>query len=482
VRQPSRLAAFLVSAALLSACSGGGSGTTSVAANNGGTGSTATPTPATGTASGCTLRERQNWAFATLKEWYLFPDTLPASLDPAGYPDVPSYIDALTATARAQHKDRYFTYLTSIAEEDAYYSSGSSAGFGVRLYYDGTANRVFVTEAFEGAPALAAGIDRGTELLAVGTSAASLRTVSSLMASGGAAAVSDAFGPSTPGTSRVLRIADAAGTRDVTVAKADYSLTPVSSRYGAKILDNGGTPVGYVNLRSYIDTADAGLRGAFARFRAAGVTSLIVDLRYNGGGLLSIAELFGRLMGANRSSSDVFDYTTFRPEKSAENDVAYFAPQPESIAPMRIAFIGTGATASASELTLNGMLPYLRGNLALVGSNTYGKPVGQIAIDRAACDDRFRVIAFAVENRDHQGAYYDGLASKVDAFCPAGDDYTHPLGDPAEASTRAALAFLASGSCPASNARARVAVAPATLAPLMPDRPTTLQREVPGAF
>ena len=123
----------------LSACSGGGGGSGSVAGGGGSPGS-ATPTPTTTptpTVAGCTLRERQDWAAAQLNEWYLFPETLPASLDPTPYASVGAYVDALTATARAQGRDRYFTYVTSIAEENAYYNSGSSAGFGFRLYLDG---------------------------------------------------------------------------------------------------------------------------------------------------------------------------------------------------------------------------------------------------------------------------------------------------------------------------------------------------------
>ena len=103
----------------LSACSGGGGG--SVSGGSGSTGSvTPTPTTPTPTAAGCTLRERQDWAAAQLNEWYLFPETLPASLDPTPYASVGAYVDALTATARAQGRDRYFPYVTSIAEENAY--------------------------------------------------------------------------------------------------------------------------------------------------------------------------------------------------------------------------------------------------------------------------------------------------------------------------------------------------------------------------
>lgn len=482
----SRIPTTLVAlATVLAACSGGG--TTS----GSGTPTATTPTPSpTTTAAGCTLRDRQDWALSQLREWYLFPDTLPATLDPAPYSTVSDYIEALTATARAQRKDRYFTYLTSIASEDAFYASGSSAGFGFRLSLDSTGRRVFIAEAFEGTAALAAGIDRGTEIVAIGTSASDLRTVDAIIAAEGGNGVTNALGPSTAGTTRVLRITDASGTRNVTVSKSDYSLTPVSSRYGAQIITDGGRQVGYINLRTFISTADPALRSAFASFRAAGITNVIVDVRYNGGGLVSIAELMTNLLGANRSTSDVIDYMTFRPEKAANNVTAFFAPQPQSIAPTKIAFIGTGGSASASELVIAAQIPYLHANAALIGTNTYGKPVGQIALDRSACDDRLRVIAFALQNANRQGAYYDGLASIIEASCQAGDDLTHPLGSPLETSTRAALDYLAGRSCTTITAASgtqsaqglsvRVPERPFEL--LTPERPDTVQREVPGSF
>ena len=206
------------------------------------------PTPPTSTA--CSLRNRQDFAFSVLNEWYLFPETLPTSLDPTPYSTVQAYIDALTATARSQNRDRFFTYQTSIAEENAFFQSGSTAGFGVRFTYQGS--RLFVTEAFEGAPALTAGIDRGTEIIAIGTSEADLVTVSSILASGGSAGVSSALGPSTAGTTRVLRITDATGTRNVTVTKAELDADGAFGEWPADFDD--------VALRSegeYLDAVEA---------------------------------------------------------------------------------------------------------------------------------------------------------------------------------------------------------------------------------
>lgn len=467
--------------AALSACGGGGSS----APIAGGGGATPTPTP-TPTTAACSLSNRQQFVRDVLNEWYLFPSELDTSVNAASYSDLQSYIDALVAPARANSKDRFFTYVTSIAEENAFFSSGSSAGFGIRLGYDTSANRVFVIEAFESGPGLPAGFDRGVELLSVGTSATTLQSISSLMASGGPQSVINALGPSTAGLTRVFSIRDNSGaTREVTVSKADFSIDPVSDRYGAKIINDGGKLVGYVNLRTFISTADPDLRAAFSNFRAQGITEVIVDFRYNGGGLVRIAELMGDLLGGG-NVGQVFSRTTLRASKSAENTTDLFGSQAQSIAATKIAFIGRGGTASASELVTNAFIPYLNNNMALVGANTFGKPVGQFGFDLTACDDRLRAVTFRTENANGQGDYYTGLASVVPNTCRANDDISAQLGDPAEASVAVALDFLAGRACtpiagtPGAQGTLRQGEPGRVI--LQPDAPTPAQREVPGMF
>ena len=474
---------ILILAAGVSACGGGGSdsggGTITVAPT-----SVTPPPPPPPPTTTCSLLNRQNFAGSVLNEWYLFPETLPTALSPSAYTTVGDYINALTATARGQGRDRYFTYVTSIQEENAYFSSGATAGFGVRLSYQGT--RLFVIEAFEGAPALAAGIDRGTEIVGIGTSSSNIRSVSDILAAEGSAGVSNALGPSTVGTSRVLRIVDAAGTRNVTVTKAEYDITPLSPRYGVKVIDNGGGQrVGYINMRTFISTADNQLRTAFSDFRTQGITNFVIDFRYNGGGLVSTAEVMGDLLGGNRSSSDIFSVTRFRASKSAENSTRRFAPQTQSVSPVKIAFISTGSTASASELVAAAFVPFLGVNAALVGSNSFGKPVGQIGLDLTACDDRIRVVAFAKENAAGQGDYFSGLAGTMRTTCAAADDITRPLGDPQEASLRTALDFVAGRSCtPIPIAQSAQSVASGNERRVLPapKNASAAQREVPGLF
>jgi hypothetical protein len=276
---------------------------------------------------------------------------VPVPGDPAGEPrSQPVRLGGrlrrrLDGDRAGQRRDRFFTYLTSIREENAFFEAGATAGFGVRLVTEGPERRSLVAEAFEGAPALAAGIDRGTEILAIGQTPGALRPVADIIAAEGAFGVTNALGPNTAGTTRTLRVRDTAGAvREVTLAKTDFALPPVSPRYGALILQDGGRQVGYLNLRTFISTADPALREAFARFRSQGVTEVIIDLRYNGGGLISTAELMNDLLGRDRTSGEVASLTVYRPEKSSQNRTRFFRPQAESIAPTRVAFIGTAGT------------------------------------------------------------------------------------------------------------------------------------------
>jgi carboxyl-terminal processing protease len=139
--------------------------------------------------------------------------------------------------------------------------------------------------------------------------------------------------------------------------------------------------------------------------------------------------------------------------------------------------------ASASELVMNTFNPYLGTNIALVGSNTFGKPVGQIGIDRAACDDRMRVVAFSTQNANNGGFYFNGLAATMPNTCAAVDDFYKLLGDPQEASIRGALDFIAGRSCtPIKTARISMQSQRSNRDLLAPTEPMVAQREVAGLF
>ena len=268
-------------------------------------------------------------------------------------------LDELTATAREQGKDRFFSFLTTRDEDSALLGEGEFIGFGLRTRTD-PGPRVFVSEVFEQSPASEAGIERGDEIVAV-DSGSGFVTTADLLASGDT--ISDVLGPAEVGLQRGLRLADpSAATREVSLTKRTVTIDPVPDDDGVRILPLAGTSgVGYISLRSYISTADEQLRAAFTEFRAQGIQYFIVDLRYNGGGLITTYELLGDLLGGARSTSDVMSRTLFNARHSESNATRNFRAQAQSVAPVRIAFLTTEATASASELNINTIRPVGRG-------------------------------------------------------------------------------------------------------------------------
>lgn len=482
IQTAGRTALTTTLAIALAACGGGGGS----APPTSGPAPAPTPTPSP-TSTACSISNQIQFADDVLNDWYLFPNLLDNTVNQANFTTVQSFLDARVAPARAQSRDVGFTFATSIAQENALINSGSSAGFGIRLSFDFDNNRLFILEAFENAPAFAQGIDRGSEILAIGPDSSNLQTVSSLIASGGANAVIDALGPSDAGVTRVLRFAQPNGTIiEASIAKADFPLDPVSDRYGALIIQDGGRNVGYLNLRTFIvgGAADQ-LRDAFQLFSSNNVTELILDFRYNGGGLVSVAETLGDLMGEDNVGS-VFSQTVLRPERSSNNETRLFRNELNALQPEGLVLIGTGSTASASELVTNSMIPYVANNrIALVGDNTSGKPVGQFAFDLDACDLRVRAVTFQTLNADNNGDYFTGLASVMPNTCRADDDFTMPLGDPNEASIAVALDFLAGRSCTPISGGTNVfqkAQGAGQSQMLTPTRPTAAQYQIPGLF
>lgn len=469
--------------ALLVACGGGGggsSGSTTPPPSSGG--SAPTPPPSAGA---CSIESEKQFVLDVARSWYLFLDLLPPSVNTAQYPTADALLDVLTAQARSQSRDRYFSYLTSITAEEQYFQQGESVGFGFSVVPPIPGTRLFVTDVYAGSGAAEAGFQRGDEILAIGTSSNDLQPVSQLLVqpNGWQAAI----GPSQSGITRVFRVRTREGTIvERTATKRPFSLDPVPRT--AVIAREGLTPVGYVNLRSFIEPANVALAAAFETFRAQNVSDVIIDLRYNGGGLLSTADLLVNLLAGARGTTDIELQVKHNALHADEDEIVFFRPHPSAVQADRIVFLVTDASASASEMVINSLAPYA--DVALVGERTYGKPVGQYAFDLEGCDTRLRLVTFKLTNRDGYGDYYTGLppdppdARFAESFCSANDDLMSDPGDPDEAMTAEALFWLANGSC----SDAVSGIARATLSAERPEpapfthRPAPLEVYLPGAL
>lgn len=105
----------------------------------------------------------------------------------------------------------------------------------------------------------------------------------------------------------------------------------------------------------------------------------------------------------------------------------------------RLVVITSGGTASASEMLINGLRPFIQ--VVLVGERTYGKPYG--FVPHSNCGTIFNAVNFETVNAQDIGGYSTGMP--VD--CQVPDDLDHQLGDPQETRLRAALDYIGSGRC-----------------------------------
>ncbi len=265
--------------------------------------------------------------------------------------------------------------------------------------------------------------------------------------------------PEQVGKSVVLQLQTVAGAaKSVTVTSAQVATQPVLR---ADVLDVGGSKLGYLLFNDFILPGEGQLKTAFQTFQTQGVSDLVLDLRYNGGGYLYMAsQLAYMIAGPTRTANKVFEKTTFNDKRVAEtnspansepfydtssgiagtNTVANAALPTLDLS--RVFVLATGGTCSASESVING----LRGidvQVIVIGSATCGKPYGFVAKDN--CGISYFPIEF-------KGVNAKGFSDFADGFlptCAVADDLTRALGDVNEAQLSAALDYRANGQCPA---------------------------------
>ena len=132
----------------------------------------------------------------------------------------------------------------------------------------------------------------------------------------------------------------------------------------------------------YNDEMDA----IFAQFKAQGITDLVLDLRYNSGGAESATINLASMIGTGVTAADVFtirEYNSIlKPQLSQDALIRKFVSKSQNVGSMlshnRVYVLTKDRTASASELLINGLKPYM--NVFIIGDTTVGKNVGSISL------------------------------------------------------------------------------------------------------
>ncbi|MFN3380515.1 MAG: S41 family peptidase [Runella zeae] len=126
----------------------------------------------------------------------------------------------------------------------------------------------------------------------------------------------------------------------------------------------------------------------FGKFKAAGINEFVLDLRYNGGGYISTAVVLGSFIAKGVTDKTVFSKDEYNskvaPElekkQGKEFNINYFQNKAENVGSnlQRVYVLVSGRTASASELVINALKPFME--VVIIGDVTVGKNVGSIVI------------------------------------------------------------------------------------------------------
>ncbi|SHG35661.1 S41 family peptidase [Pedobacter caeni] len=251
--------------------------------------------------------------------------------------------------------------------------------------------------------------------------------------------------------------------QEVSLNKSTYQSSAVLKT--AEYL-SGGTKLGYLAIAqfSHLNNSKTVLDQVFAQFASSGITDLVVDLRYNGGGYVGTAKYLANLIAPRNLNGKVMFTEHFNAQMQEgkagilknqlyfdeNNQPVYLNGRRATYADVdftvkgntynfekaggletvkNLYFIVGNQTASASEMLINSLKPYFK--VSLIGQPTYGKPVGFFGIKI----DRFQLYlsSFLIRNSAGIGDYFDGMPVDI----AVEDDVTHDFGDENEAALNA---------------------------------------------
>lgn len=414
-------AKFILSASaltLLVACGGGGDGSSSPTGGG------------SANADNCSVVGQNEYFLDYMRDDYFWYNDIPNNIDPSDYNSVFELLDAIRSPI-----DR-FSYVLTEAEYQSRFVDAEYIGFGLATRTLG--NRLLLNYVYPDSPAAQAGMQRADEITAIdGTS------VATLIANG---SLNQALGAKNVGVTVEFTWQRPDGTEFTElVSKTEVETNTVLAIERFTV---GERDVGYYVLNSFIDRTGADLNNAYDALM--GVDELVIDVRYNGGGLIRYANQASSQAAGNNVLG--FDFVTllFNDKNTTNNYTSQFEliDGVRQLDLDRVFVLTTGASCSSSELLINSLKPFIE--VVVIGQPTCGKPVGQSP--QPFCDKRSFVINFETVNAEGEGRYFDGIAPT----CQANDNLVADWGQNGDPLLDEARFYMLNSSCSAVSAASSV--------------------------
>jgi len=320
--------------------------------------------------------------------------------------------------------DRWSMVMTK--EENDNFLNQTSGGFGFSYSANNTKERVVFFTRID-SPAYRAGLKRGDVILTVNGKKATVEEIQKASLDIG---VTSSFEIYRASSDENLQI-------DIESKEYTFRVTEAST-----LASENNETIGYMLFDSFTSTATTEIDNAFDYFKEQNIKKLIIDLRYNGGGSVITASILLDKLVRDRDDEVQF-LLEWNSNMQHKNQAGRFETDNNSIDLDTIIFLTTKRSASASELVINSMKPYLGEKVITIGERTHGKPVGM----EGRTDGKYiyYLVNFIISNRDGFYDYFDGL--EVTEGCEAEDDLSHQRGDRDEGMLKKALFYIDNGYC-----------------------------------
>lgn len=361
------------------------------------------------------------------KEIYLWYNQLPSTLPGTTPPEVMSGIRQFSKEPGFTNPVDRWSFAVSKTEWNNI-STGVAADFGMRVFFR-TSSDLRVASVDRNGPAGIAGVQRGWKINNINGVAINDTSQSNFIVNTVYAAPTTRFTFQLPDNS----------TRELTLNSQIFTGNPfvMDSVYTA-----GSSKIGYFVLNSFLgDTAQ--MRNNFDRifnkFITAGVNDVVIDLRYNGGGYVSLAQYLLNWIVPSAGNGQMMFTEAYNDKYASRFNETVAYQKRGTLNLSRIFFIVSKQSASASELTINSIRPFL--DVKLVGpTNTHGKPVGYGGY--SAGPWYFFPVSFKMINKNNEANYYNGFAPDY----VSADGLDRNWGDVNEACLFRAIRFITTGS------------------------------------
>ncbi len=369
-------------------------------------------------------QNENEFVLGLMKEIYFWNDDMNVIGDVNSYETPQAVMSALQTD-----KDRW-SYIVEKSINDAYYSGGEVLGFGFYCEFvrqDDGIILLRISSIQEDSSLYKEGVRKGDSLLSIDN--LSLTTSDESIVNSLGQLINNKL---TDGNSHSLQIdTQLYGVKEISVSPESIDIKTIHTK---QIYEKENIKIGYMTFSHFIEPSADELIEAFDFFSLNEIDELIIDIRGNGGGRVSIAGYFIDILLGNKNAGNISMKFKFNSKYEDENMTYVISDVGYDFDFNRIVFLTDGNTASASELLINSLRPYL--DVILIGRNTHGKPVGMSSYENG--DYVYLPISFQLVNAHDYGDFFDGI--EVDSYIY--DDFSYNYGNPEDPIIAEALTYL----------------------------------------